>query len=50
VAFTELPRETTVVAEDPTPPPPPLPPPARTLDSSAEWLEEVDVHRLISLR
>lgn len=50
MAFQELPREVTIVAPDETPPPPPLPPPARLLDSSAEWLGEVDVHRLMSLR
>lgn len=50
MAFQELPREVTIVAPDETPPPPPLPPPARLLDSSAEWLDEVDVHRLMSLR
>lgn len=50
MAFQELPREVTIVVPDETPPPPPLPPPARLLDSSAEWLDEVDVHRLMSLR
>lgn len=50
MAFEELPREVTIVQTDDTPPPPPLPPPARLLDSSAEWLGEVDVHRLMSLR
>lgn len=50
MAFQELPREVTIVAPDETPPPPALPPPARLLDSSAAWLDEVDVHRLMSLR
>lgn len=50
IAFQELPREVTIVAPDATPSPPPLPPPARLLDSSAAWLDEVDVHRLMSLR
>jgi hypothetical protein len=50
MAFQELPREVTIVQPDETPPPPPLPPPARLLDSSATWVDEVDVHRLMSLR
>lgn len=50
MAFQELPREVTIVQTDDTPPPPLPPPPARLLDSSAEWLDEVDVHRLMSLR
>jgi hypothetical protein len=48
MAFQELPRETTIAAPD-EPPPPPLPAPARTLGASATWVEEVDVHRLMSL-
>src|SRR4029079_5915567 len=48
MAFDELPREVTIVEPD-EPPPPPLPAPARLLGSSAPWLEEVDVHRLMSL-
>ncbi len=47
MAFQELPRETTVAAPD-EPPPPPLPAPARLLGSTAAWIEEVDVHRLMS--
>jgi hypothetical protein len=50
MAFQELPREVTIVQPDETPPPPPLPPPARLLDSSAVWIDEVDVHRLMSLQ
>lgn len=50
MGFQELPREVTIVQPDEAPPPPPLPPPARRLDSSTEWLDEVDVHRLMSLR
>ena len=46
----ELPREVTIVEADEPPPPPPLPPPARLLGSSAEWVDEVDVHRLMSLQ
>lgn len=48
MAFQELPRETTIAAPD-EPSPPPLPAPARTLGTSAPWVEEVDVHRLMSL-
>jgi hypothetical protein len=47
MAFQELPREVTIAAPD-EPPPPPLPAPARLLGSSAAWIEEVDVHRLMS--
>jgi hypothetical protein len=50
MAFQELPREITIVEVDEPPPPPPLPPPARLLDSSAAWVDDVDVHRLLSLR
>lgn len=48
MGFQELPREVTIVQPDETPPPPPLPPPARLLGSSATWVDEVDVHRLMS--
>jgi hypothetical protein len=47
MAFQELPREVTIVEPD-GPPPPPLPAPARLLGSSAAWVDEVDVHRLLS--
>jgi len=50
MAFQELPREVTIVQSDETPPPPPLPAPARLLGSSAPWVDEVDVHRLLSLQ
>jgi hypothetical protein len=51
MALQELPREVTIVAPEvpAEPPPPPLPPPARLLSSSAEWVDEVDVHRLLKL-
>ena len=49
MAFQELPREVTIVEPD-EPPPPPLAPPARLLGSSAAWVDEVDVHRLLSLQ
>lgn len=47
MALQELPRE--VVVATPDEPPPPLPAPARLLDASAGWIEEVDVHRLMTL-
>lgn len=50
MAFEELPRELTIV--EPDEPPvlvEPAPAPARLLDSSAPWIEEIDVHRLMSL-
>lgn len=48
LGFQELPRELTLVQPDEAPPP--LPPPARLLDASATWVDEVDVHHLLSLR
>jgi hypothetical protein len=50
MSFQELPREVTIVEPEEPPPPPPLPTPARLLDSSAVWVDEVDVHRLLSLQ
>lgn len=52
IAFSELPRELVIVEEETqeldVPPPPP--PPARVLDSSVEWIDELDVSRLLSRR
>ena len=51
ITFSELPRELTIVEDEHEPVvPPPPPPPARVLDSSVEWIDEVDVTRLLSLR
>lgn len=51
--FSELPRELVVVEdhdEEREILPPPPPPPARVLDTSVEWIDEVDVNHLLSLR
>lgn len=50
IAFSELPRELTIVEEEREELPPPPPPPARVLETSVEWIDEVDVNRLLSLR
>jgi hypothetical protein len=49
LGFAELPREVTIVADDPQTLIAPPPAPARLLDASALWVDEVDVHRLLSL-
>jgi Domain of unknown function (DUF4349) len=49
LGLVELPRELTIVAEEPATLIAPPPPPARLLDPSVEWINEVDVHRLMSL-
>lgn len=48
LSFGERPREVKIVADDALSPPPP-PPPARLLDTPVDWLDEVDVHHMMSL-
>ncbi|MEX1368998.1 MAG: DUF4349 domain-containing protein, partial [Nannocystaceae bacterium] len=51
VSFAERPKEVPVIVQDDQDdlPPPPPPPPPRLLDTSVDWIGEVDVHRLMVL-